>query len=238
MKIDKINCGDWAPHLEQFITKKQFDNIFLQLQKISRNGSKIVPTSANLFRPFRECNYDDLKVVILVDGPYNTIKNNKVVADGLAFSCAETNELEKELEIWYDGIERDVFGGLNLDMSLSCDLSQLASQGVLLLNSGFTSVVGGDTPHYDIWGPFLTFLYFQVLNTYPAPLAFVFIGEHAQLYEKYIFPMQHFTISVEHPVEATKRFKNWDHQNLFTKVNKFLLKARNESIEWSTNLVY
>lgn len=238
MKIDKINCGSWKEYLEPFVNKKEFDDIFSQLQQINKQDRQIVPAAANLFRPFRECDYDELKVVILVDGPYSRLRKGRIVADGLAFSCAETRELEKELEIWYDGIERDIFDGLNLDMSLSPDLTDRATQGMLLLNSSFTTEIGVECAHFDIWRPFLTFLYSHVLNAYPAPLAFVFIGEKAKSYEKFIFPADHFIISIEHPIEATKRLGNWDHQNFFSKVNKFLLKTRNESVEWSSNQVY
>lgn len=237
MKIDKINCSEsWKPYLEPFVSTKEFDDIFIQLQTIGKS-KKIVPSAFNLFRPFHACNYEELKVVILADGPYNYIKNNKIVADGLAFSCAGTGALEKELEVWYDGVERDLFNGLKLDMDLSPDLTELAAQGVLLLNCAPSTTVGDKHPHFDIWRPFITYLIKSVINTYPAPLVVILMGELARTYVDFISLDRELFIC-DHPKTAVHGFRRWNHGHVFSKANEYLKIARNESIEWVSTIKF
>jgi|SRR5882757_11145 len=231
MNIDKINCSEsWKPYLEPFVSTKEFDDIFLQLQTIGKS-KKISPAAFNLFRPFRECNYEDLKVVILADGPYNNIRSNKIVADGLAFSCAETGVLEKELEVWYDGVERDLFDGLKLDIDISSDLTGLASQGVLLLNTALSTTAGDKYPHFDIWRPFITYLLKSVINPYPAPLVVICMGDLVKVDIESV-SSEHELLMCDHPKTAISGFRRWNHRDVFSKTNEFLLKTRNESIEW------
>ncbi len=101
----------------------------------------ITPPIDLWFRAFRECKYDNLKVVWLGMTPYHSIDSYSKdhVADGLTFSTDTKNNVPPSLFKVYKGMEWDLWQGMNLEMARCNKLDYLANQGVLMVNAALTT---------------------------------------------------------------------------------------------------
>lgn len=236
MNYEKVQkeFGTWAPKLKPFIESEEMDKIFAFLKQRAKDGFVICPHHTDVFRAFRECDYNNLKCVIVGKDPYPWIKNGNYAADGLAFSNSHTGQLEPSLKMIYDAWEDDLAQGFDLKMRRNPDLSYLAKQGVLLLNSSLTceqNHIGVHAPFVDgktqiyIWKPFIEFLLDEILNQYDRTI-FIFMGADAQKYSKIPVPFHHHVFEVEHPAAGARNSRPWNHQNVFSRVNA-ILRANN-----------
>jgi len=142
---------------KSFIFSSDFDKILNELWEQSKIDKRFTPPLKQVFRAFEECPYDQLKVVIVGQEPYINIES----ADGIAFSCSNNPRLETSLKFMLDEVNRTIYGGNNL--SIDPDLKRWSNQGILLLNSTLTSEIGKSGQHYEIWKPFMAYL-FDLLN--------------------------------------------------------------------------
>ena len=82
IKSDSEISG-WDAILNPFVDSKSFDDVFGFLETAVTNGLRFTPPFKDVFNAFKECTYDNLKVVIVGQDPYPQLGS----ADGLAFSC-------------------------------------------------------------------------------------------------------------------------------------------------------
>ncbi len=114
----------------------------------------------------------DLKVVMLSQDPYP----QPYVASGIAFSCDVTGKPEKSLKYIFKAIESTVYtDGYTWDP----DLTRWSNQGILMLNTALTTQINKSGTHYDLWRPFLTFL-FDYITIHNPGLVYGFLGKKAQ----------------------------------------------------------
>ncbi len=222
----KDKFGTWADKLKPFIESEKFDKIFDKLQTDSLRGKVICPRSSDTFRAFKECPYENLKCVLIGMSPYHQVHDTKdgrmYVADGIMMSCGNTGKLQPSLDLFYDAVEDDVYDGLNLKMIKEPDLTFLANQGVLLINSSLTAERGKPESHKDLWTEFLTYLIEDVLNVYDRGIPFVFLGQQAQRLSKLPIPFLHYVFEISHPASAAYKQTNWNSEGVFTKINEIL----------------
>jgi uracil-DNA glycosylase len=235
MNYEKIApmLGDWALKFKPFIESEEFDKIVKFLKSESRpppegEGKTICPEWTNVFKAFEKTPYKDLKCIFILQDPYPWIKDGKYVADGIAMSCSNTGICQPSLDLFYDGIADD----LDEDVPHMPDLSYLAEQGVLFLNTSLTVEVNKPTSHKGIWDPFMDFMINEVVNFYNRGLIYVSLGKNAQITAKAIMPFLHWGFEVEHPAAAAHAERKWNHDKIFTKINKILRESNNEQINW------
>lgn len=222
----------WHPHMKPLIESEITDKIYSNLKAIGKT-EKILPSSTDTFKAFALCPYDKLKVVVLGLDPYPSTKDGVIVADGLAFSCGNTKKLQPSLEHWYNGIERDIFDGFNVNMTKNPDLSFLARQGVLLLNSALTVSEGKIGSHSELWEDFIVYLIKEVFNKYNSGLVYLLIGKQAQSFEGCINEKSSYIFSCEHPSAAARANRAWNHDAIFKVCNQTLMNNNGEIIFWS-----
>jgi len=225
----EVLFGTWASRFKPFFDSGGFDPIYEFLKKESARGKKIAPLSPNVYRCFAETPLDDLKVVMMGMCPYHTFYEGLPVADGLLMGCSVTGRLQPSLEKFYEGVEDDVYNGLNLHYTKNPDVSYLAKQGVLMVNAALTTEMNKAGSHIKLWEPFTKYLLEDVLATSGVP--YVFLGKDASVYKKYIPPFS-WSFVVSHPASASYKQTDWDTEGTFTKVNKILRDNNNFSIEW------
>src|SRR5687768_11632455 len=73
----------WYKKLSPFLMSNDFKMIGKYLKDLQMRGYTITPSFDDMFRAFKECPYNKLKVVILGQDPYP----QNGVADGIAFSA-------------------------------------------------------------------------------------------------------------------------------------------------------
>jgi len=219
----------WHRLMQPFIESEACDNIYKFLKSESQRGKKIAPLSPNVYRCFLETSLDDLKMVMVGMCPYHTLKNGSPIAEGLLMGCSTTGILQPSLAKFYDGIEKELYQGLNLTILKNPDVTYLAKQGVLMYNAALTTEINKAGSHIDIWEPFTKYLFEEVLATTGVPV--VFLGKDAAKYKKYVAPFTwEFTMS--HPASASYKQTDWDTEGTFTKINKLLKENNNLAIDW------
>lgn len=228
-KFKDLFHESWHVKMRPFIESKECDDIYEFLKKESKRGKKIAPLSPNVFRCFRETSLDDLKVVMMGMCPYHTFLNDTPVADGLLMGCTVTGRLQPSLEKFYEGVENDVYDGLNLKYTKDPDVSYLARQGVLMVNAALTTEMNKAGSHIKLWEPFTKYLLEEVLS--PTGVPYIFLGKDASVYQKYIPPFT-WSFVLSHPASASYKQSEWDTEGVFTKVNKILKDNNNISIDW------
>lgn len=226
--------GDWALKFKSFIESEKFDEIYRFLKRESNDGKVICPAHKDTFRAFKEVPFSDLKCVFILQDPYPWVKFDRdgsiiYTADGLAMSCSNTNVCQPSLELFYQGMSED----LGFEVSRMPDLTYLANQGVLLFNTSLTVEKDKPTSHKGTWDEFNDYLIQEVINFYTRGIIYVSFGKNAQVLSKSVLPFLHWGFAVEHPAAAAHKGRTWNHQNIFTKINKILKDCNNEQINWA-----
>lgn len=103
--------------------------------------TNVTPNKENALR-FFEMNPSDIKVVIIGQDPYPT----QGVANGRAFAVNKGNKLPQSLKNIFKEIV-EVQGFVNTDETLD----SWAAQGVLMLNTALTTIIGQPNAHKSLW---------------------------------------------------------------------------------------
>lgn len=219
----------WHAKMKPFIESEECDNIYKFLKTESQRGKKIAPSSSATFRCFKETPLNELKVVMIGMCPYHTFVSGEPVADGLLMGCSVTNKLQPSLEKFYEGVEQELYDGLNLRYTKTPDVSYLAKQGVLMFNAALTTEMNKAGSHIQLWEPFTKYVLEEVISDAGVPI--VFLGKDAARYKKYTNPFA-WTFTLSHPASASYKQSDWDTEGVFGKVNKVLKDNNNYSIMW------
>lgn len=218
----------WWEKLSPFFISKECDEIYKQLKEFSKAGKKIAPLSENTWRVFQECELSNVNVVMLFMDPYFKFVDGKPVADGVALSCKTTGKLQPILQNFYRGLEVELYNGLGLELDFSPDIDYLCHQGVLMLNAALTVEEGKAGSHIELWKPFTTYLFENVINYMNVPV--IFVGNDAQKYMPLCKSPYQFKLS--YPASAAYTGYEWNTNGIFQKVNDIILKNNNVKIEW------
>lgn len=219
----------WHNKIRPFVESEECDRIYAYLKKESGRGRKITPLSSNVFRCFLETPFDELKVIMMGMCPYHTMRNGQCIADGLLMGCSETNYLQPSLDLFYKGVETELYDGLNLNYNQNPDVSYLAHQGVLMTNAALTVEVGKPGSHLNLWEPFTKYFFEEVVNTTGVPV--IFLGRDAAKMERYVAPFT-WVFKVNHPASAAYNHTEWDTEGTFKQVNKVLMDTNGYTIQW------
>jgi uracil-DNA glycosylase len=230
--------GSWGESLKPFIESAACDRIYATLKTEAKRGKTICPVSAETYRAFYETPMSDLRVIFLMQDPYPWEKFGTLVADGIAMSCSHHKTAQPSLDKFYEAIEEDVYDGLTLKRFPSLDLKYLCNQGVMMLNSSLTCELNKTNSHFELWKPFTTFLFEEVLTQFKGKLIIVLCGEHSHYYERFINPLQHYLFKLEHPAHAARRERKWVHDHIFRKINTLVAEHKQSTIEWMEELPF
>jgi len=222
--FEKLELSGWGKVFKSFIFSSEFSDILSKLYMLSVNDKRFTPPLKQVFRAFEECPYDKLKVVIIGQDPYPTLG----VADGISFSCSNTNKLQPSLKFILQEVDRTVYG--NHVISEDLDLKRWANQGILMLNTALTVEVGKIGSHYDIWKPFTAYL-LDLLNTYNPGLVYVYMGKKAEEWSVLTSDNNH-KFTVKHPASAVYNGSKWDSNDIFNKISAIIKNENNYEITW------
>jgi len=221
----KIEGSGWNEKLRSFMLGTDMDKILEHLLKEANDGRRFTPPMKYLFRAFEVCPFDKTDVVIIGQDPYPQLD----VADGLAFSCSRKDKAEVSFGHMKEAIVRSVPEEFR-DPNPSNDLKRWADQGVLLLNSAFTTTIGKPGTHQLLWRPFLINVLDSLVWNRPG-IIYVFLGKKAQEYMDLI-PENNCKIAVTHPASAAYSGTLWDCDDLFNKINSCLESQSKPKIIW------
>jgi uracil-DNA glycosylase len=209
--FNKFAINGWDKVFRSFVFSSDFDDIITKLWDLSNDNKKFTPPLKQVFRAFEECPYDNLQVVIIGQDPYPQLG----VADGISFSCSNTNKLQPSLRFILEEVNRTVYDNEVIIEDL--DLKIWSNQGILMLNTALTTEIGNIGSHYDIWKPFTTYL-LDWLNINKSELVYVYMGKKAEEWSS-MTDDTNIKYFVKHPASAAYNGSKWDSKDLFNKIN-------------------
>jgi uracil DNA glycosylase len=150
-------------------------------------------------------------------------------ADGIAFSLSQTIEMQPSLEYMLAAVNKTVYNGVKASRDM--DLKRWSNQGVLLLNTALTTVVGKIGQHYLVWRPFIAYLLDYLSWHYPG-LVYIYMGKKAEEWSDCVND-NNYKFFVTHPASANySNLAEWDSKDVFVKTAEILKKSYNFDIEW------
>ena len=186
----------------------------------------IYPPRNEIFNAFKLTPLEDVKVVIFGQDPYP----NPNEAMGLAFSVKEGIKLPPSLQ----NIFKEIYKEYEKEGELpkSGDLTYLAKQGVLLLNSYLTVEAHKPLSHKRKEYELLLIDIISVLNKIHKPIVFMLWGGNAKKYRKYLTNPYHKVIETNHPSPLSANRGGWFGSNCFLETNKYLKENGAKEISW------
>lgn len=248
--LDQIIGESWVPVIGDEFSKEYMQKLSTWLA-YQRQSETIYPDSENVFRALKLCPFNQTRVIILGQDPYYN-----GVADGLCFSYKEGIKagigINQSLDVILHEIENDVYNGFNVNYDY--DLSYLAKQGVLLLNTVLTVKRGNPNSHANLGWERLTSVILYKLIHDTSPKAFLLWGAHANAtfnnvvkkYNQDYMSWQytnHIRLEAPHPAADLYRKDSFgnipnDYPGSFTgckhfsQVNEFLMSKSQDPINW------
>ena len=184
----------------------------------------VFPERKLIFNAFSLTPLEDVKVVVIGQDPYHEVGQ----AMGLAFSVPNSCKVPPSLI--------NIFKEIEIEFGKPCenlgDLTYLAKQGVLLVNTILTVEEGKPMSHkikeYSIFIRNLM----GFLDNLEQPIVFMLWGGNAQKYEQYVTNPNHLVIKRTHPSPLGANQGGWFNENTFISCNDFLRKKNVKTIEW------
>lgn len=223
---DKLKGTGWDEALRTYLLGDSFQTLLNELVKLRNEGKRITPPLKNVFRAFQECPVKTVRVVMIGQDPYPQFG----VADGIAFSCGNSNYPEASLRYMMKEIRLTV-PEEQKDPLQSADLKRWSNQGVLMLNCALTTNVGEIGKHYQLWSDFIAFV-LDYLAWNNQGTIYVMLGKKAQEWDDFIYD-SNVKINVSHPASAAYNNQSrWESNDLFNKINQSLISNNQTSILW------
>ena len=226
---EKLKPSGWGQALKGFFISSDMEKILLQLQTESEENRKFTPRLKQVFRFLEECPYDKVKVVMMLQCPYQYMIEDKTVADGIPMSCLNTGKPQPSLSFVHKDIRKTVYHDQLWKAPI--DLKLWANQGVLLINAALTTTIGKVDTHLVLWRPFLIYL-LDVLTWQKPGLVYVYMGNVAQRHMS-LTPDNNYKFTTTHPASAAhNNAEIWESEDIWNKVNQTLEKNNQTKIIW------
>ena len=207
-----IQNKEYSINLHKFLDKEYANNVCYPPRKLLFNAFQLTPLK-------------DVKVVIIGQDPYHEPGQ----AMGLSFSVPETVKVPPSLINIYKEIADEYDTRINME---SGDLTYLAKQGVLLLNS-ILSVRAHEPMSHNI----KEYEYFfkdvlEVLDKQKHPLVFMLWGSSARKFKTLLHNPSHLILESAHPSPLAANRGGWFKNNHFRLANEYLKKNKVMPIDW------
>lgn len=225
-ELEQIVHPSWVRILLDLFNDERMNKILLLMDKEKEKGNKIYPENKNVFKAFKLCSFDELKIIFIGQDPYHGANQ----ATGLCFAVPNDVQMppllvniKKELDDNYWDIALD-------DIFLfDSTLENWAEQGCLMLNTALTVRANSAGSHSKEWLWFTTEV-IKRIQEWRTGLIFVRWGNHAKQFK---INSNHNCLDVGYPspLNTTILFRGNKH---FLKINEILKGQSGEDyqIDW------
>ncbi len=210
---------------DEFILNESKKDYFIKLNNFVENeyNTKLCfPKYEDIYNAFKLTEYDDVKVVILGQDPYHEIGQ----AHGLSFSV-----LCKKLPPSLKNIYKEMASDLNEEVNQDGDLTYLAKQGVLLLNTTLTVECGKAASHFGKGWEIFSDNVIKELDKSDKPMVFILWGNNSRKKKDLIQNNNHLIIESAHP-SPLSAYHGFFGSRPFSKTNDFLISKNLSPINW------
>lgn len=186
---------------------------------------KCYPPRELVFNAFKLTPLENVKVVIIGQDPYHEINQ----AMGLAFSVNKGIKLPPSLVNIYKEIENEF--DIKMDFS-NGDLTYLAKQGVLLLNSILSVREHLPMSHNNKEYKLFLLDILKALESLPQPIVYLLWGGNARKLKYYLTNPSHLVLEANHPSPLSANRGGWFNSGVFIKCNEYLINNGLKPINW------
>ena len=210
--FEQIKSKDYALRLNAFLDEEYKNHV-------------IYPKRENMFNAFKLTPLENVKVVIFGQDPYHEPGQ----AMGLSFSVPSNVKVPPSLINIYKEIMDEYDTTIDLTNG---DLTYLAKQGVLLLNS-ILSVRAHQPMSHNIKEYELFFQdVLEVLDKQHRPIVFMLWGSSARKLKNLLHNPSHLILESVHPSPLAANHGGWFKNNHFRLANEYLKKNKVKPIDW------
>ena len=185
----------------------------------------IFPPRNMMFNAFKYTPLKAVKVVIIGQDPYHEDHQ----AMGLSFSVPKGVVLPPSLINIFKEIENNF--GYKMNYS-NGDLTYLAKQGVLLLNTILTVRKSIPLSHQKIGYDLFVQDILKTIDEQNQPIVFLLWGNYARGLKKYLHNPNHLILESTHPSPLSANRGGFFNQNHFLKANNYLVSHGLKPINW------
>lgn len=185
----------------------------------------IFPPRSMMFNAFKYTPLKEVKVVIIGQDPYHEDHQ----AMGLSFSVPKGVALPPSLINIFKEIENNF--GYKMNYS-NGDLTYLAKQGVLLLNTILTVRKSIPLSHQKIGYDLFVQDILKAIDEQDQPIVFLLWENYARGLKKYLHNPNHLILESTHPSPLSANRGGFFNQNHFLKTNNYLVSHELTPINW------
>ena len=214
--------GRWM----RVIDKRELESVLSKLGPEYKR-KPICPAQSDVFKAFKVCPYDKLKVVMLSQDPYP----QKGVATGILFGNKEgtrDKDLSPSLQIIKEA-------AINFEIPHNCiifdpTLESWAKQGILMINSALTVEMNKIGSHVMLWRPFIASL-LKKLSENKTGIIYILFGKQAQTFKPYINKQFNIVLEENHPAYFARTGEAMPH-TVFEQISKLTKEMYGMPITW------
>lgn len=212
----------WKSQLAEEFQKPYFEQL-TAFVKSEYQTHTVYPPGKEIFRAFDECDFANVKVVILGQDPYH----GPGQANGMCFSVHEGVRVPPSLV----NIFKEIHADLGKPIPASGELERWAEQGVLLLNATLTVRAASPGSHQNKGWETFTDAVIKKISDEKQNVVFLLWGAYAQKKGEIIDRNKHLVLMSAHPspFSADRGFFGCKH---FSKANAYLKSKGLKEIEW------
>lgn len=214
----------WALQLKDVLRTPYATKLmkFVQTEQVMQECH---PAKEDIFRAFKLCPWDSVRIVILDLKPHNYCYG----ANGLAYGDKHSALFSSPaLGKIYSCIEREYYDGLHLNFDMS--LEEWAKQGVLLLNRQLTVRTEDNGEHTKPWGKFISAVLNALIEYKPGTIYFLW-GKENQMLKPHL-EKNSYVLTFDHPSDYCYPDERDWHCSNFKEANELLKSLNNEEIKW------
>lgn len=218
--------GDW----KNVVPVSQADDT---IKAVNKSVKPVCPMLRDVFKAFKACSYDKLKVVVIGQDCYADVKDGKPVATGIAFANSKDTPADRyspSLRILMESFID--FSVPHEHVNFDPTLEDISRQGVLFINTALTCEAGKPGSHLLLWRPFIS-AFLKNLSKHKTGIVYVLLGSEAQALKGYIDSRYNYVLADKHPAYYA-RMKTSMPSGIWRSVNDIIksINGKEEEIKW------
>lgn len=221
--MDVRIAPSWKQHLQPEFDQDYFARLtdFVRKEYASQT---VYPPGKLIFNAFDQCDFDQVKVVILGQDPYHEPGQ----AHGLCFSVQSGVAYPPSLQ----NIFKEIRDDLHIQTLDDGNLERWARQGVLLLNATLTVRAHQAGSHQNRGWEQFTDAVVHLLAEEREHLVFILWGSYAQRKGAFIDPERHLVLQSAHP-SPLSAYRGFFGNHHFSRANAYLTAHGQTPIDWA-----
>lgn len=200
---------------------------------LNKTVKPFCPALKDVFKAFKACPYNNLKVVVIGQDCYADMRNGKSVATGIAFANSKEtpeHEYSPSLKVLMESFID--FSVPHSFITFDPSLEEISKQGVLLINTALTCEVGKPGSHMLLWRPFIKQLLHN-LSRHKTGIVYVLLGSEAQSLKDCIDNRYNYILCDKHPAYYARKNMSMP-PGIWKTVNDIIksINGKEEQIKW------